>query len=634
MEKEKGTLERESAEPDPTINIVEGESVGTFDVPLYLATTHSYAYRDEHTAPQIDPLKGRTFIRDTYEVLSLIGRGGTSSVYKVRHQKLNRIYAAKVLNANVSSDPTVFGRFDREAKALAELKHENLIEVHDYGTTDDGIAFLIMDYLSGNNIEQEIERLGRIDEVRALRIFTQVCKGLEYAHRKGIVHRDLKPSNIMLVADEEGREQAKIVDFGIAKRQASDIRVTQTGEVFGTPLYMSPEQCLGTTAVDARSDIYSLGCVIYETLSGVSPFLAASPLQTILKHLNDNPVPLSDASCNAIMPGLESIVNLCLAKDPDSRPQTAAGLGAALTASGKLGARLPTEQEGRRATSLAQSSPSRPSQKSGEPQLRKEKAFIYRRGALPRTVSAAGKAKADAMLRRCGAPVSKTLGDKTANGSEPKVDNVRFDTPKWLTQLEVRANSFLKLIGFSENSNHIESDRMARRILAVTVAATFIFMMFAWALLCIKDERQASAMMSSEEIVNEPAQVYWKEEAPIEQRLEPEKPATPEELKSRLHWHLLMLKDAQKSKDKVKQYDETMAAAWIYFDLRQYAKFQTLWDNAKQLSGEINHDFKPANASATATEVQNSTELSARTAEQPEVRMPLRPSEHVPLQER
>ena len=208
--KKKGTLEREFAEPDSAPTLVEGEPVQKIDVPFTLATTHPYAHGDESTAEvKIDPLKGRTHIRDTYEVISLIGRGGTSSVYKVRHLKLNRIYAAKVLNTNGSADPTVYGRFDREAKALAELKHDNLIEGHDYGTTHDGIAFLIMDYLSGNNIEQEIERLGKIDEVIALRIFTQVCKGLEYAHRKGIVHRDLKPSNIMLVADEEGHEQAR-----------------------------------------------------------------------------------------------------------------------------------------------------------------------------------------------------------------------------------------------------------------------------------------------------------------------------------------------------------------------------------------------------------------------------------------
>jgi len=273
-----------------------------------------------------DPLAGRSFIGGKYKVLERLGTGGMGTVYKVHHQLLDRTLAVKVLNAGISADERVFRRFDQEAKASGTLQHENLIGLQDYGVTDDGIVYFVMDYLQGTSLADEIVRLGRIEEKRAISIFMAVSRGLAHAHSKGVIHRDLKPSNIMLVHDDNGHELAKIVDFGIAKRQTVDAKLTQTGEVFGTPLYMSPEQCLGKD-VDARSDIYSLGCVMYETLSGVSPFTSENAIQTIFRHVSEDPVPLHKVCSGfTVSKGLEQLVAACLERDPEHRIQSAQGL--------------------------------------------------------------------------------------------------------------------------------------------------------------------------------------------------------------------------------------------------------------------------------------------------------------------
>jgi serine/threonine protein kinase len=228
------------------------------------------------------PLEGLHYIGGKYKILSLIGRGGMGCVYKVKHEALDKVYALKILNRDVTTEIKTLRRFDQEAKAVGSMEHENLIAVHDYGTSDDGTPFLVMDYIDGISLSEEITRLGYIDEKRALGIFQKVADGLGHAHAQGVVHRDLKPGNIMLVKNVLGEEHPIVVDFGLAKRQTVDKDLTQTGDIFGTPLYMSPEQCMGN-AVDARSDIYSLGCVMYESLSGKSPFEDVNAVKTIVK---------------------------------------------------------------------------------------------------------------------------------------------------------------------------------------------------------------------------------------------------------------------------------------------------------------------------------------------------------------
>jgi len=261
-----------------------------------------------------------------YRILELIGTGAVGSVYKVRHELLDKTYAIKLLNATVAADFKVIQRFHQEAKAVADLSHPNLISVHDFGVTEDGAPYLVMDYLEGESLHDQLDRCGHIDEQRVLSIFQSICAGLSYAHSKGIVHRDLKPSNIMMVKDDNGREVPKIVDFGIAKRQEVDIKLTQTGEVFGTPLYMSPEQCLGKE-VDQRSDIYSLGCMMYECLSGIQPYEGVNAIQTIFKHIHEEVKPLRKA-CEGfdVSSGIEQVVSSCLEIEPDRRPPSADGL--------------------------------------------------------------------------------------------------------------------------------------------------------------------------------------------------------------------------------------------------------------------------------------------------------------------
>jgi len=278
---------------------------------------------EQEQKPIVDyggPLRGQMYIGGKYRILELLGTGGMGAVYKVKHEMLDQIFAIKVLDKATSTEEKTIRRFDQEAKASGALRHENLIGIHDYGVTDDGIIYIVMDYLDGTSLDNEIKTLGHIDEKRAIDIFAALCRGLSYAHEKGIIHRDLKPSNIMLTRDEKGVEVPKIVDFGIAKRQAVESKLTQTGELFGTPLYMSPEQCMGYP-LDARSDIYSLGCVMFEALSGTNPFIAENAMATIMKHLNDEPPPWK--ANETVSAGMRQLVASCLEKDVNRRPQSA-----------------------------------------------------------------------------------------------------------------------------------------------------------------------------------------------------------------------------------------------------------------------------------------------------------------------
>jgi serine/threonine protein kinase len=270
----------------------------------------------------LDPLHGKQHIAGRYRILGLLGRGGMGTVYKVRHETLDKIFALKILNLDVTSDVKTIKRFDQEAKSVGSLSHENLIGVHDYGISEDGVPFLVMDYLEGVELKDEIDRLGFLDERRAAAIFQKVAEGLAYAHEQGVVHRDIKPSNIMLVTDRNGNEKPIIVDFGIAKRQAVDKNLTQTGEVFGTPVYMSPEQCLGNE-VDARTDIYSLGCMMYEAVSGKQPLTGENAVKTIFKQVNEEARPLNLVSTQKISKNYELLVQSCLEKDPNKRLQSA-----------------------------------------------------------------------------------------------------------------------------------------------------------------------------------------------------------------------------------------------------------------------------------------------------------------------
>ena len=223
-----------------------------------------------------DPLIG-TVVADKYELLSVLGVGGMSTIYKARHKYMGRLTAVKLLHPYLTADPSMFQRFQYEAKAASNLNHPNVVGIHDFGITDGGTAYLVMDYLEGEDLSSILERESLLPEAQAREIFRQACAGLDHAHSKGVIHRDLKPSNLFLCPEDGGNFLVKLVDFGIAKitdnTSEKSQNLTRTGEVFGSPLYMSPEQCSGKP-LDPRSDLYSFGCLMYEVLTGRRPFTA------------------------------------------------------------------------------------------------------------------------------------------------------------------------------------------------------------------------------------------------------------------------------------------------------------------------------------------------------------------------
>lgn len=262
-----------------------------------------------------------------YETLGMLGRGGMSVVYKVRHKLIGKIAAVKVLQVHLLRDPNQARRFEAEAKALFALEHPNIVSVRAFEITPDGTPYLVMDYLEGRAINDELKRLKTIPVPRALKLFIQACDALQHAHNKGIVHRDIKPSNMVLTADENGNEVLKLVDFGIAKLNQDATgetiaALTATGDVFGSPPYMSPEQCYGH-ALGPLSDMYSFGCVMYEMLSGDTPFQADSAMAVIHKHTSKIAEPLQIPGCDPRLTSrLDEIIFRTLEKDPKKRYQS------------------------------------------------------------------------------------------------------------------------------------------------------------------------------------------------------------------------------------------------------------------------------------------------------------------------
>lgn len=257
-----------------------------------------------------------------YAILQRLGSGGMSVVYKAKDIGLRRIVALKVLRGGREMDSGAVRRFQQEARAASRLNHEGIVGVHDFGVAKDGPPYLVLEYVEGQSIAELLEQTGIFSKQRTIDIMLQACDALSHAHAAGVIHRDIKPSNMML-CHINGKEMLRFVDFGIAKIEKlteSAQKLTQTGEIFGSPLYMAPEQCLGK-AVDGRADIYSLGCVMYEMLTGAPPLIGENAVETIYKHLQEQPIPLSKAQQmgNANLSKLEGVVMRCLEKDPDKR---------------------------------------------------------------------------------------------------------------------------------------------------------------------------------------------------------------------------------------------------------------------------------------------------------------------------
>ncbi len=261
-----------------------------------------------------------------YQVISCLGRGGMGIVYKVKQFFLDKELALKTINKHCLTETSI-RRFQQEALTSFAIDHPNVIVVNDFGLLDDDTPFLVMELLDGETLGDRLKVCSRLSVDDAVDLFIQVCFGMSYAHSKGIVHRDIKPTNIMLLNNlpfgTEG--SVKVVDFGIAKysaREGGEVQaLTRTGEVFGSPLYMSPEQCQGA-AVDHRSDIYSLGCLMFEALTGTLPFIGENALLTMLKHQTDIAPTLREASGITFPKALEAIIAKMLAKHPSQRYQS------------------------------------------------------------------------------------------------------------------------------------------------------------------------------------------------------------------------------------------------------------------------------------------------------------------------
>jgi serine/threonine protein kinase len=263
-----------------------------------------------------------------YQLDSCIGSGGMGEIYRARRLHIGDTVAVKVLRPDVIENEKTRQRFYREARAAAMLHHPNAVVIHDFGEDTDGTAYIVMELLIGRSLRQLLVEEGRVEPVRAYGILRQAAAALDAGHRNGIVHRDIKPDNIYLLDSNDEADHIKILDFGIAKLNDKALdtlsleqRLTNVGTIIGTPHYMSPEQCQGEEA-DSRSDIYSLGVVLYEMLTGVVPFVAKTPTGVAIKHVTEKP--RSPREINpAISPAVESIVLHAMEKEPSARPQTA-----------------------------------------------------------------------------------------------------------------------------------------------------------------------------------------------------------------------------------------------------------------------------------------------------------------------
>jgi len=270
-----------------------------------------------------------------FQIISVIGSGAMGFVYEVEQVFLKQRFALKTMSPIAVSEKNI-RRFQQEARAASRLEHPNLVRSTDFGLIDGAQPFLVMDLVRGQTLADYLQKQGRIQWEQALKIFIPICFAIDYAHGKGIIHRDIKPGNIVLLETRNSQEAfiPKIVDFGIAKiaEQTEAQSLTKTGEVFGTPLYMSPEQCAGT-AVDNRSDIYSLGCVIFESLSGTPPFIGSTSFETMMKHLHEQPPSLQEASMGLAFPdAIEKIVARMLAQDANQRYSFCGDVAGALMA--------------------------------------------------------------------------------------------------------------------------------------------------------------------------------------------------------------------------------------------------------------------------------------------------------------
>src|SRR5882724_6795926 len=266
-------------------------------------------------------------LSERYELGETLGYGGMSEVHKGRDVRLSRDVAVKVLRADLARDPQFQIRFRREAQNAAALNHPAIVAVYDTGETESEfgpLPYIVMEFVDGQTLREIVKTQGPLSQQRVIEVMADVCAALDFSHRHGIIHRDVKPANVMITRGGA----VKVMDFGIARALADGQNMTQTAAVIGTAQYLSPEQARGE-AVDARSDVYAAGCVLFELLTGEPPFTGDSPVAVAYQHVREDPKPPSSLNPR-VPPELDAAVLKALAKNPDNRYQTAAEMRADL----------------------------------------------------------------------------------------------------------------------------------------------------------------------------------------------------------------------------------------------------------------------------------------------------------------
>ncbi len=307
-----------------------------------------------------------TDLPERYQFLELIGKGGMAAVFKCRDKVEGKNVAIKVLRPELAADKAAVKRFEQEATSAINLNHRNLVKLFSHGNAPSGSPYLVMEYVEGKSLSLILQEERRISPERLLPIIIQVCEALGHAHKKGVVHRDMKPSNIIISRDQNGHEMVHLVDFGIAKvlsRPGETMaELTQSGELIGSPLYMSPEQCEGEN-LDGRSDIYSLGCVMFQCITGKPPFGGKNVVKIILSHIRETSPEIEDST---VPQELKEIIEICLRKQADERFQRVEDLQAeieGLTQGGPSKKRAPKREAGGRRFKQLEEATAPPKQK-------------------------------------------------------------------------------------------------------------------------------------------------------------------------------------------------------------------------------------------------------------------------------
>lgn len=286
----------------------------------------------EEVEYDVDEVPPDTIIDSKFKIISLLGLGSLSVVYLAEHLYLQKAVALKIFKPVETDENARFARIQQEAITLANISHPNIVSVTDLGITGT-TPYIVQEFVRGMDLEELLRQEGCFSENRCIRLFSQLCDGIAFLHDCGIVHRDIKPANVIVSKAEDGTESAKLIDLGIAKQDNPGGALhtfTTSGSIFGSPFYMSPEQCQGGS-IDRRSDIYSLGCLMYEVLTSAPPFRGATMLATLEKHVKEPAEPINNRRKAApVSHSLEMIVMKCLAKDPDGRYQTTVEVSNAL----------------------------------------------------------------------------------------------------------------------------------------------------------------------------------------------------------------------------------------------------------------------------------------------------------------